>query len=47
MKGILSVLIGFVLFASFSALALVLYDDTSPAPKGCKTCVYKAVIENE
>lgn len=45
MKSILSIVLVFILFASFSALALVFYDDTSPAPKGCKTCVYKAVIE--
>jgi len=47
MKRILSVVLVLTLFASFSALALVLYDDTSPAPKGCKTCVYKAVIDNK
>lgn len=45
MKGILPILLVFTLFASLSAVALVLYDDTNPAPKGCKTCVYKAVIE--
>lgn len=46
MKGIVPILLVFALFASLSAAALVLYDDTSPAPKGCKTCVYKAVIDN-
>jgi len=45
MKSILPILLVFTLFASASALALALYDDTSPAPKGCKTCVYKAVID--
>jgi hypothetical protein len=45
MKGIVPILLVFVLFISLSAVALVLYDDTSPAPKGCKTCVYKAVID--
>jgi hypothetical protein len=45
MKRILSILLVFALFSSLSAAALFLYDDASPAPKGCKTCVYKAVIE--
>jgi hypothetical protein len=45
MKGIFPILLIFTLFASLSAAALFLYDDTSPAPKGCKTCVYKAVID--
>lgn len=45
MKSILPILLVFTLFTSLSAVALVLYDDTSPAPKGCKTCVYKAVID--
>jgi hypothetical protein len=47
MKGILPILLVFALFASLSAAALFLYDDTSPAPNGCKTCVYKAIIERE
>jgi len=45
MKKAMAILLVTVLFTSVSALALVSYDDTSPAPKGCKTCVYKAVIE--
>jgi hypothetical protein len=45
MKKIMGILLVFALFASVSALALVSYDDTSPAPKSCKTCVYKAVIK--
>lgn len=46
MKKALSILLVTVLFASVSALALVLYDDTSPAQKECKTCVFKAVGDN-
>jgi hypothetical protein len=45
MKGIVPILLVFALFGSLSALAVTFYDDSSPAPKGCKTCVYKAVIE--
>lgn len=45
MKDIVVILLVFALFASLTALALVFYDDSNPAPKGCKTCVYKAVIE--
>lgn len=44
MKKPLAILMVAAIFASFSALALVLYEDNSPDPKECKTCVYKAVI---
>ncbi len=47
MKGILPILLVFALFASISAAALFLYDDSNPAPKGCKTCVYKAVMDRD
>jgi hypothetical protein len=43
MKKVFAVLLVTALFASASALALVLYDDDNPNPSGCKTCVYKAV----
>lgn len=43
MKKLMAILLVSVLFASVSAAALVLYDDNSPAPKACKTCVFKAV----
>lgn len=43
MKKPLAVLMVTAIFASFSALALVLYEDNSPAQKECKTCVFKAV----
>jgi hypothetical protein len=43
MKKVMAVLFVTVLFASLSAWALATYSDNSPAPKECKTCVYKAV----
>jgi hypothetical protein len=46
MKKILAVLLVTTIFASVSALALITYNDTSPDPKECKTCVFKAVGED-
>lgn len=43
MKKVLAIALVTTLFVSVSALAVTFYDDDSPAPKGCKTCVYKAV----
>lgn len=46
MKKVMAVLLVTTIFASVSALALLSYDDTSPDPKECKTCVFKAVGED-
>lgn len=45
MKKAMAILLVSLMFATVSIGALVLYDDTSPAPENCKTCVWKAVIE--
>jgi hypothetical protein len=46
MKKAMAIALVSTLFISVSALAIVLYDDNSPNPRGCKTCVYKAVVGN-
>jgi len=43
MKKAMAIALVSILFASVSALALMSYEDDSPAQKECKTCVFKAV----
>lgn len=47
MKKFLGILLVTTIFIATAAFAVMFYDDSNPNPSGCKTCIYKSIIDRE